>query len=64
MHASNPLYEIFFWGGEVVLKYLHRGLLGLTGSQLKSGHVRNALHCFSACEVLCFPPSRPLVSTP
>lgn len=53
--------RFFFGGGGAVLKYLHGGLLGLTGSQLKSGHVRNALHCFSACEVLCvmlstFPP--------
>ena len=43
MHASNPLYESFFGGGGGgVLKYFHRGLLGLTGSELKSGHVCNA----------------------
>ena len=58
------VWEFFFGGGGGgVLKYFHRGLLGLTGSQLKSGHVCNAWHCFSACEVLCFPPSLPLVST-
>ena len=57
-------YEIsffFFVGGGGVLKYLHRGLLGFTGSPLKSGHYKRSqcmtlLQCLWSVMLSTFPP--------
>ena len=48
-------------GGGRVLKYLHRGLLGFTGSLLKSGHYKcsqcmTLLQCLWSIMLSTFPP--------
>lgn len=48
-------------GGGRVLKYLHRGLLGFTGSPLKSGHYKHSqcmtlLQCLWSVMLSTFPP--------
>ena len=51
----------FFLGGGGVLKYLHRGLLGFTGSLLKSSHYKcsqclTLLQCLWGVMLSTFPP--------